>query len=108
MVTTSKKPATTQLHLRTISATQSMLVHDWPILGSAADWECWISGILCHAFSGVSLAIWPTAAPLVPIGLPGFSIDSRNGLMMSIGIGKTTVEFCSAPISESSGSKSAV
>ena len=39
--------------------------------------------------------------PLAPAGLPDFSTRSRNGLMMSIGIGKTTVEFCSAPISVS-------
>ncbi len=36
---------------------------------------------------------------LAPVGLPALSSSSRNGLMMSIGIGNTTVEFCSAPIS---------
>ena len=54
-----------------------------------------------QAFSGVFSALGPVLAPLVPVTLPGFSISSRNGLMMSIGMGKTTVEFCSAPISAS-------
>ena len=41
------------------------------------------------------------AAPIRPDGLRLFVENSRNGFMMSIGIGKTTVEFCSAPISVS-------
>jgi hypothetical protein len=36
---------------------------------------------------------------LMDAGFPAISSSSKNGLMMSIGNGKTTVEFCSAPIS---------
>jgi hypothetical protein len=48
-----------------------------------------------------SFAGGTSAASLAPRALPVFSRSSRNGLMMSIGIGKTTMEFCSAPISVS-------
>jgi hypothetical protein len=49
--------------------------------------------------NGTSFICGTRASPLAPAALPGFSSSSRNGFMMSIGIGKTTVEFCSAPIS---------
>ncbi len=52
-----------------------------------------------HAANGAPVANGTRASPLAPAGLPAFSISCRNGLMMSIGIGNTTVEFCSAPIS---------
>ncbi len=72
MVTTTKKAGYHSTPpLRTISAPQSMLVRPRPYPGKLP-----VTGVLgkrhpCHAFSGVSLAIWPTAAPLGPIGMPG-------------------------------------
>ena len=54
-----------------------------------------------RAFKGASFIDGTRVAPLAPRALPALSRSSRNGLMMSIGIGKTTVEFCSAPISAS-------
>ncbi len=58
------------------------------------------SGEAAHAFSaGLSAIVGPRAAPLAL--LSAFSRISRNGFMTSMGIGKTTVEFCSAPISVS-------
>ena len=60
-----------------------------------------ICGSLPHAANGIPFVSGARAAPLAPAGLPVFSISSRNGLMMSIGIGKMMVEFCSAPISVS-------
>jgi hypothetical protein len=54
-----------------------------------------------HEANGTLLVSGRRASPLMPAGFPVFSMRSRNGLMMSIGIGKTMVEFCSAPISVS-------
>ena len=52
-----------------------------------------------YALKGTSFAGETRPSPLAPAGFPAFSRRSRNGLIMSIGIGKMMVEFCSAPIS---------
>jgi hypothetical protein len=64
--------------------------------------ECRRSSVpIPHALSGSSFVDGAGVTPLAPFALPVFSRSWRNGLTMSIGIGKTTVEFCSAPISVS-------
>src|SRR6185312_822940 len=73
--------------------------HRWP--------PCWLISYTLlfttrfHALKGSSFVSGARAAPLMPRGLPALSRSSRKGFTISIGIGKTTVEFCSAPISVS-------
>ena len=56
------------------------------------------TGLQCSR--GLSMAGEAFSDPLGrAVERSAFSSRSRNGFMMSIGIGKTTVEFCSAPIS---------
>ena len=76
--------------------------------GPSPRYRAWIAdrlsscGLLPHALNGtLSFISGARSAPFAPAGLPALSSISRNGLMISIGIGKMMVEFCSAPISVS-------